>query len=156
MDIKSKIATIAEGLITDPQYFLVEVVVTGHATKLKIRVLVDGDQGVDIDYCAKLSRGIANIIEEEQLIDDAYILEVSSPGIDYPLQNVRQYQKNIGRSIKVTPIEGKERKGVLKEVAQDAILLLEEIKEKGKKNVEEEVKIPFTEINKTQVLVSFK
>lgn len=156
MDTKAQITTIAEGLITDPNYFLVDVVVTGHSTKLKISVLVDGDQGVDIDYCAKLSRGIANIVEEEQLIDEAYILEVSSPGIDFPLQNVRQYRKNVGRSIKVTPIEGKEKKGVLKEVAQDAILLLEEKKEKGKKVVVEEVKIPFNEINKTQVLVSFK
>jgi ribosome maturation factor RimP len=70
--------------------------------------------------------------------------------------NKRQYLKNIGRNVKVE-VEEKSMKGELLEVENDYIIINQQIKEKGKSKIlEEEVTIPFKEIKKTKVLVSFK
>ncbi len=87
---------------------------------------------------------------------DAYTIEVSSPGLDYPLSSKRQYLKNIGRDLKVTTSADKEVVGKLLEVDDAGIKMLVRKKEKGKKAPEEEVSIPFEEVKKSIVQVSFK
>ncbi|GAA0891570.1 ribosome assembly cofactor RimP [Fulvivirga kasyanovii] len=155
MNLKEQITKIAEGHLSDENHFLVDVVIsTGKGFK-KVLVLLDGDQGVTIDDCADLSRAVGNELEEKDLIEEAFRLEVSSPGIDYPLQSIRQYRKNIDRSIKVIPNEGKEIKGILKSADETKIVVDQEVK-KGKKTEYKEVEIPMSEINKTIVQISFK
>ena len=117
-----------------------------------MQVLVDGDDGISIDTCAKLSRKISE--EIEGLIEGKFTLEVSSPGVDYPLSSIRQYRKNIGRRLKVTNLEDFNLKGRLQEVSDDGILLLQE-KKKGNKTESIKHQIPFTEIKKTTVLIEF-
>jgi ribosome maturation factor RimP len=156
MDTKSTIEKLLAELIQDPNYFLVDVIVSGSGAKTKISVLIDGDQGIDIDYCASISRKLGQLLEEQEIMQDAYILEVSSPGIDYPLQSVRQYQKNIGRELKISLNDGKEHKGVLVAVNEREVKILEKVKEKGKKITEAETVFLLNDIKKTKVLVSFK
>ncbi len=84
--------------------------------------------------------------------DGDFSLEVSSPGVDEPLLQERQYKKNIGRTLLVTPVEGADQLGVLKEVREDKILL--EVKV-GKKKEIQMVEIPFATIKKTVVQVIF-
>jgi ribosome maturation factor RimP len=80
---------------------------------------------------------------------------VSSPGLDYPLTEIRQYQKNTGRSLKAYLVSGEEVLGKLKEVGEQGIKLVVTKKEKGKKSVEEEHSYSFNELNKSIVQVSF-
>jgi ribosome maturation factor RimP len=94
-------------------------------------------------------------LETNELLDEAYTLEVSSPGLDYPLTEMRQYQKNIGRSLKVYLLSGEEVLGKLKEVEEQGIKLVVTKKEKGKKSVEEEQSVSLNEIKKSIVQVSF-
>jgi len=120
---------------------------------------MDGDQGVSIDACAEISRQLSAFIEEEELMTGSFILEVSSPGLDLPLKLHRQYHKNIGRKIKVLTQDDKTLKGTLKEVSEQQIVMLEEVRTKGgRKNKDnpKEITIPFDEIRKTNVLASFK
>jgi len=155
MDLHSIIEDYLKEIIDDPQYFVVEIVISGNDRK-KIVVLIDGDEGVNIDYCASISRQLGHRLEENAVLDNAYILEVSSPGLDHPLTTTRQYIKNIGRDVKVET-EAKTMKGELLTVEKDSIMINQIIKEKGKnKKVEEETNIPFSDIIKTKVLVSFK
>ena len=112
---------ITEKIITNPEIFVVEVLVVDK-TKKKIMVLLDGDKGVDIDECAKVSRQLGEIIEAENIIEDAYILEVSSPGLDFPLKLQRQYVANIGRNLKVESASGTFN-GIIKEVSETGIIL---------------------------------
>lgn len=155
MDLKEQIIKIAENHLTDESHFLVDVVISTTKGPKKVLVLLDGDQGVTIDDCADLSRAIGNDLEERSLIEEAFRLEVSSPGVDYPLQSVRQYKKNIDRSVKITPKEGKDIKGVLKFADENKVVVDQEVK-KGKKIEHKEVEIPMSEINKTIVQISFK
>ena len=115
--IREQIAhQITDDLLTDPTLFLVAVQVS---PKL-VRVLVDGDAGVSIDQCARLSRQLGKFIEEEDLMAaaDAFRLEVSSPGVDEPLRLPRQYPQHEGRTLQVVLPEGDKLTGTL--TASDA------------------------------------
>lgn len=154
MDIEQKVRELAEQKIADrPDLFVVDVKMHPNG---KLIILVDGDKGVGISDCVAVSRHVGFHLEEENVIEHAYNLEVSSPGLDAPLTLRRQYEKNIDRTVEVKQAEGKKREGKLLLVAEDGITIEEKIKEKGKKAELVESFIPFSEITETKVLISFK
>ena len=155
MDLKDFVEKVANDSLKDESYFIVEVIVKGVSGKTKILVLLDSDTGFNIDDCADLSRAISNEMEAEAIMDDPYILEVSSPGLDHPLKLKRQYQKNVGRDLKLTLTDNTIVKGKLIEVCENTIKFEKEVKEK-KKIGSELVEINFDTIEKANVLVSFK
>ena len=133
--------------------FLVNVVVSGFSGSQKVLVLIDGDKGIGIEDCTMVSKRLSEVMDEREVINGKYLLEVSSPGVDQPLANKRQYIKNIGRKLKVNTAE-KEFSGELKEVNETGIVLKDETKIKNKVEINE-VEIPFEKISKAKVLVSF-
>lgn len=155
MDIKDFVEKAALESLKDESYFIVDVLVKGLTSKAKILVLLDSDNGVNIDECADLSRAIGMKMELEEVFDDPFVLEVSSPGLDHPLKFKRQYQKNVGRELKLVMLDGTIEKGKLIEVGETSIKFEKEIKEK-KKVTAEMVEISFDSIDKANVLVSFK
>jgi ribosome maturation factor RimP len=154
-DLKHVILDLVQKHLPDASHFIVEVKVERVLDKTKILILVDADQGMTIAACASLSRALSGELETNELLEEAYTLEVSSPGLDYPLTEKRQYLKNLERSLKVYLITGAEVLGKLKEVNELGIKLVVTKKEKGKKSVEEEQLISFNEIKKSIVQVSF-
>ncbi|OEK06836.1 ribosome maturation factor RimP [Roseivirga misakiensis] len=154
MEITSKLRAIAESFLKDESYFIVDVISKGVSGRAKHLILLDGDNGVNIDDCASLSRQIAAEVEAEDLIEGAFILEVSSPGLDHPLASKRQFVKNVGRSLKVRLKDGTMLQGKLESVDDEAVEILKEVKEK-KKVVTEKTAILFDSIDKANVLVSF-
>ncbi|MFA6945448.1 MAG: ribosome assembly cofactor RimP [Pedobacter sp.] len=154
MNIEKRVIELVEEKIADrPDLFLVDVQMHGSGI---LSILVDGDNGVAISDCVAISRHVGFHLEEENAIEQAYRLEVSSPGIDTPLKSLRQFQKNINRSLKVKLKDGNIREGKLISADNSGIVLQESVKEKGKKAVIEENFIPFENISETIVLVSFK
>lgn len=139
----------------DSTFFIVDVLVSADKGPTKITILLDNDNGVNIDDCASLSRAVGHYLEENEIIDDKYTLEVTSPGVDHPLNSVRMFRKNIGRRLKITTSEGKEIKALLKEVNDDKVLLDKEVK-KGKKIDHEPLEMEYGQIKKAIVQVSFK
>lgn len=142
---------VSEIIADDADLFLVKVVLKGNVGNQKLIILLDGDSGVNIDQCSKVSRKLAAILEEKEFFSDKYFLEVSSAGLDFPLQLNRQYEKNIGRSLKVDLKNGDSIKGELKEVSAEMIKIEEVVKK-----VTTLRDVHFNEINKSMVLVSFK
>ncbi|MFU1855975.1 ribosome assembly cofactor RimP [Sphingobacterium sp. NGMCC 1.201703] len=120
-----------------------------------LEILLDGDNGVNIDDCAQVSRHVGFHLEEENVIDNAYRLEVSSPGIDSNFVNNRQYQKNIGRTVQVKLGDNTKIEGTLLSVDETKIKILQKVKEKGKKAQEVEKELPFDQIKATKVVISF-
>ena len=106
-----------------PELFLVDLIVTGFSGNQRVLVLIDGEAGLPIETCSLISRKLSNRIEEEDLIEGAFNLEVSSPGIDRPLSLPRQYKKNIGRKLKIETLEGEIFEGKLKEIEEQTIVL---------------------------------
>jgi ribosome maturation factor RimP len=154
MNIEKRVAELVEEKIADrPELFLVSV--TMHSNG-KLIVLVDGDQGIAIGDCAAISRHVGFHLEEENVIENAYNLEVSSPGIDTPLSLKRQYNKNIGRQVSIKLNDGTKREGKLKAIDDGTVLIEETKKEKGKKAELVENTIPLEQITETKIVISFK
>ena len=154
MNIEKHVIELVEEKIADrPDLFIVDVQM--HNSGI-LSILVDGDNGVPISDCVAISRHVGFHLEEENTIEQAYRLEVSSPGIDTPLKSIRQFRKNINRSLKVKLINGDTREGKLLDADESGITIQEIFKEKGKKAVTIESYIQTTDISETIVLVSFK
>ena len=159
-ELRDTVLKIAESNLADPAFFIVEIQVKGSSDQPKIIVLVDGDNGVKIDDCARLSRKIGSELELKS--DLNFSLEVSSPGLDHPLVSIRQYRKNVGRLVKCELEGGKVIKGRLEKVTDDTVSLKMEQgkskkKKKGKKKEDTpaEMELPLTDIVKTKVLIEF-
>lgn len=154
MNLIAEIRKLVEEKIDGTSYFIVDIVESGHGGK--ISVLLDGDEGVNISECAKVSRFVTRTMEEREGIEQDFTLEVSSPGADQPLKLFRQYPKHIGRELKIEKTDGSKIKGTLTEAEDDELTLVWKEKEKGKKAVEIEQKIPMAEIKESRVVISFK
>ena len=139
--------------IQRPDLFIVDVKFLPNG---RLTVLLDGDHGIGITECAQVSRYVGFKLEEENTIEQAYNLEVSSPGIDYPLSSARQYAKNVGRQISIKMADGAKREAKLTGMTEDAIIVEETLKEKGKKAELVESVIPLNNITETKVVISFK
>lgn len=153
MDLTEEIKRLAAGFLK-PEQFVVDVIVTAKKGPGKVIVLVDGDSGVNIDDCAELSRQLSKALDEIGLIDDRYVLEVSTPGVDQPLKLQRQYRKHVGRTLKLK-ISDRMLDGKLVDVTDDQIIVNEEIGT-GKKKENVSHTIAFRDIDKAFVMVSFK
>jgi ribosome maturation factor RimP len=70
-----------------------------------LRVFIESPQGVPIDACEKISRQIASILDTEDVIRHAYVLEVSSPGMDRQLFELEHYRRVVGSKVKVKLLE---------------------------------------------------
>src|SRR5690606_28093409 len=102
-----------------------------------------------------INRALYKYIEETGLFPDGnFSLEVSSPGVDRPLQLHRQYLKNIGRNVEVLYTNGTKLEGTLKKVNEENITI-EQHEGKGKNMKTKEVTILFNEIKHTTVLITF-
>lgn len=154
MEIADEIRRIAADKLKEPSQFIVDVVVSSRNGPQKVMVIVDGDNGITIDDCANISRELSKVLDELALLNEHYMLEVSTPGLDQPLKLKRQYKKNIGRKLRVKMLD-KIVEGKLLEATDEKIIVGEETGA-GKDKIVKPVEIQFSEIDKSFVLVSFK
>ena len=134
--------------------FLVELKVSTS----KIQVFIDSFNGVSISTCSALSRFLQSELEETGVFE-SHALEVSSPGIDYPFKIKEQYQKAVGRPVKIVLKDGKELSGELSEIMEDGVIVKEKVKEKeGKKKVTKEkvTEVNFENIKEAKEQLIFK
>lgn len=121
-----------------------------------ILVVVDGDDGVPLNECIRISRHVEHNLDREE---EDFSLEVTTPNITDPLVNVRQYNKNIDRTLKVRT-ETEKFEGKLIEVNENNITLHWKAREpkpigKGKITVEKQQTIPLSEIKQAKVKIVF-
>ncbi|HQQ82239.1 MAG TPA: ribosome maturation factor RimP [Cyclobacteriaceae bacterium] len=154
MDLKAQLMTWTETSLENPSLFLVDVILSSRHLS-KITVVIDGDQGVNIDECTRISRALSARLDELNLEAEHYVLEVTTPGLDQPLRLNRQYRKNIGRGVKVHLKDQRIETGTLIDAGEDQVVIRQEWKE-GKVLQEKRLALPFAEIEKTYVVISFK
>ena len=124
-----------------------------------IHLEIDAEVGfVSIDDCVRVSRNIEHNLDREE---QDFELSVSSAGIDKPLRNVRQYPKNVGRSLKVRTSSGEKIEGELTRVSDKAIQISfeEAVKlegQKKKEKIQRVIELPFDQIQEAKVVISFK
>lgn len=120
-----------------------------------IKIYLDADNGLGIEKCIKINRALYKIMEEKGMYPNGdFSLEVSSPGIDEPLKLLRQYKKNVGRTVEVLTNSEDKKEGKLAEVSDEKIVI-EYTEGKGKKAITKKDEIYFTDIKQTRVQIKF-
>ncbi len=150
-EITEKVQSMLAPLLEGTDIFIVNIKVKPINN---IKVYLDAESGFSIEKCSSVNRRLYAQIEATQMFPDGdFSLEVSSPGVDEPLTQLRQYKKNVGRKVAVTDNEGIEKTGILKEVTDEHITL--EIKPARQKDSLIITQIPFSNIKKTVVQIIF-
>jgi len=154
MTFKEKVySLVTEGLIEKPSIFLIDLTITD---AFKIIVSLDGDNGVLLQDCIDVSRSIENNLDREE---QDFSLEVASVGVGSPLKMVRQYKKNVGRTL-IVKLATETIEAELVEANDNFIILSWKAREpkklgKGKETVQKREEIPYTEIKEAIVTVTF-
>ena len=119
----------------------------------RINVSIDGDNGINIDDCIELSRYIESHLDRE--VED-FELNVASAGLDTPLKLLRQYKKNVGRSLRVEMMTGETKEGVLVEAMDERVVLkLDLTKKQKKEGVSDEFECPYSELKTAKIVIKF-
>ena len=108
--IEMRVEELTTKLLQGTEFELVDVEYIHEKKDWYLRIFVDKAGGIDLDDCLNLSEKIGKVLDSEPLLNDAYILEVSSPGIDRVLKKDRDFIREAGKSVDVTlyaPIDGK-------------------------------------------------
>jgi ribosome maturation factor RimP len=114
-----------------------------------LRVIIHQNQGISIDDCAKVSREVSYLLDVEDLVEKAYHLEVSSPGLDWPLTTERDFNRYPGEKCTIswyTP-DGTAKETGLIGAAADGVVTI---------NIDgEERAIPLDRIIKARLVIEF-
>lgn len=142
-----------EALDENPSLFLIDLQFLENS---KIKVIVDGDSGIPLSECVRISRNIEHNLDREE---EDFSLEVTSPDISHPLKVKRQYTKNVGRILKVKTND-KEYEGTLSNVSEENITLNWKAREpkpigKGKHTVEKTITLSYDDIKEAKVKIIF-
>jgi len=152
---KKLVESIVTEQLNPDEEFVVDITVSASN---KIMVLLDGDNGITIDRCVKVSRAIEQRFDRDE---EDFELEVASAGLSESLRLPRQYKKNVGRSLEVVKSDGQKLKGLLLSANDSALALEVEsmVKPEGKKRKEkvvEQFEIPYTQVKSAFVVISFR
>lgn len=151
---KKQVTTLLnDALEEDGNLFLIDCTIS---SENKINIVIDGDNGVTVQDCMKISRTIDSNFDREEV---DFSLEVASAGAASPLVLPRQYRKNIGRKLEVRTAE-ETFEGNLTAATDDTISLEWRAREpkpigKGKHTVQKKKEIDFSEIKQAKVILKF-
>jgi len=117
--------------------------------RITLRIYIDQSNGVTSDDCSRVSRQVSAMMDVENHLQNSYVLEVSSPGIDRPLFELGQYKQFIGSKIKLllyVPHNGRRKfQGLLKRVEGEDIYLWVD-------DTQQELMLPFSTIEKANII----
>lgn len=129
-------------------YFFIDSAFRGDDRNRIIEIYIDNENGILTSDCVDVSRVCGDLIEDENLIESKYRLDVSSPGIDRPLKYIQQYKKHINRNFELEFENQVAEKFEGKLLAVDNEILKFEINKK----IEE---VNFNNIRSAKILVRF-
>jgi ribosome maturation factor RimP len=148
--VTKKVEALAIPVLEEIGLELVEVQFRREQSGWVLRLVIDRQEGVSLDDCAAVSREIGQLLDIEDFIDQAYNLEVSSPGLNRPLKSMEDFQRFTGRKAKIKTIEPISGEhvfvGKILQASEETIIV-----EVGRK----EVTIPFAQVSKARLEVEF-
>jgi ribosome maturation factor RimP len=119
--VADRVSRVLAPLVAEAGLDLEDVDVQPAGRRRLLRVVVDGDDGVDLDTVAALTRELSRALDAADAMgDQPYVLEVSSPGVDRPLTQPRHWRRARGRLVQVTLLDGSTTTGRLTDVDEQA------------------------------------
>jgi len=157
--LESEIEVLLQPITDELGIDILKVSIGGGGRSQLLKVVIDRAGGVNADGLARVSRGLALQMDAEDLIKGAYRLEVTSPGLDWPLQTVADFKRHQGEWLKVSFLDGTSWQGrnlgvVENDVLTDVCFTLL-IEEKKARDNHEEV-IAMAEVQKVVRAINWK
>ena len=152
---KEKVRELLDSALEERQdLFLIDFEVQGDNG---IKIIIDGDNGVLVEDCMFVSRAIEHNLDREEA---DFSLEVLSAGATSPLTTIRQFKKNVGRTLNVKTKDGETTEGKLSSANDETIKLEWKVREpkpigKGKVTVNKKAELTYESIEKAQVVIKF-
>ena len=112
-DLKGTLQKWVEDAFESDEYFVLEVEVKGFTGSRTITIYLDGDDGVSLEECGRISRHVSAMLEEEDIVKGKFDLRVSSPGAERSLMVARQFPQHLGRDLEVILDNDEKTKGKL-------------------------------------------
>lgn len=115
-------------LIEANNFELVDVEYVKEAGTYYLRAYIDKEGGINVNDCELISRAFSDLLDEKDFIEDAYVLEVSSPGLGRPLKKEKDYIRNMGKEIEIRTYKAinkqKDFRGILKAYDDKSVTIL--------------------------------
>ena len=116
-----------EPIVTEHGFELVDVEYVKEAGTWYLRAYIDKPGGITVDDCEVVSRQFSDILDEKDYIEDAYIFEVSSPGLGRPLKKEKDFKRSMGEEVEIRTYRAidhqKEFTGILKAYDNDTVTI---------------------------------
>ncbi|PIP19754.1 MAG: ribosome maturation factor RimP [Candidatus Omnitrophica bacterium CG08_land_8_20_14_0_20_41_16] len=145
----SQLNILLEDYLKSLNLILVDIIYRYEGRDLVLRILTDKlTGGITLDECAILNRDIGGLLDEKDIIQGRYILEISSPGLDRPLKTKNDFLRCLNKSARFflnELINGKlEWEGLINKVGEDSVFI----------SVEDNlIEVPFLKINKARLII---
>jgi ribosome maturation factor RimP len=127
---EQKTEDILNPIVDEYGFELVDVEYVKEGSAWYLRAYIDKPDGISIDDCEAVSRRLSDILDEKDYIDEAYILEVSSPGLGRPLKKEKDYKRSLGKEVEIRTYrmieKQKEFTGILKEYDETTVTIEED------------------------------
>ena len=124
---EQKTEEILNPIVEEYGFELVDVEYVKEGSTWYLRAYIDKPGGICIDDCEAVSRRLSDILDEKDYIDDAYILEVSSPGLGRPLRKEKDFRRSLGEEVEVRTYrmieKQKEFTGILKDYDEKTVTI---------------------------------
>ena len=145
-DLKEKIGSLIEGPLRSEGCEIVDIVVSHYKSNTTVRVFIYSEHGTTIDECARLSRIIGDLIDGTDWFESRYTLEVSSPGLDRPLKDARDFKYRTGETVRIQFANGsrKEMTAEIMDVSDGEVRVRHDA---------ETVTIPLSEITQARIVL---
>ena len=124
---ETKTAELVAPILTDCSVSLYDVEFVKEAGTFILRLTIEKPEGVNITDCENVSRALSDKLDEADFIDEAYTLEVSSPGLGRPLKKTKDYERNLEKEVEIHVFRAidkvKEFAGTLKKYDDDTVTI---------------------------------
>ncbi|MCR5098604.1 MAG: ribosome maturation factor RimP [Lachnospiraceae bacterium] len=114
-------------ILDEMGFYLVDVEYVKEGSSYYLRAYIDKEGGITINDCVDVSRRMNEILDKEDYVKDAYIFEVSSPGLDRPIKKDKDYERNLGKQVELKTFKPydnqKEFTGILKAYNEETVTI---------------------------------
>lgn len=126
-EVEAKTEKLLEPILQEFDFYLWDVEYVKEGADYYLRAYIDKEGGITIDDCVNVSRRLSDELDKDEYIDEAYILEVSSPGLGRKLKKDKEFDRSIGRDVDIKfykPVDGsKETSGKLAGYSKESITI---------------------------------
>lgn len=105
MEITDCVKSLIAGYLEENGVELVDIIYRREGSGMVLRLLVDTPDGITMGACEEINNYVGELLDKENVIEDHYLLEVSSPGLDRPIKTDRDYERSLGKKLDVTTYE---------------------------------------------------